>query len=244
MDSNDVLYTPIDTHPMPSVDVVNLNKWLKSNCSNLTQYKDFFTRANSKTGEQMVEDYPWDLTPVYFNVIDEGPGWLNNFNVRFPALSKYFYEALGLTLDDIGFIILLPVKTDYQGFGFWHNDPDYTGLRMYLDFEDMNNDKLYLKRTKIAYTNKILPKYTYPINHEIYLQPELIECKPISKNQCFYLNNFRSVHATYTHKAGSNRIAAFITSKAGKQQEMIKKVNDLIVRSALKFKDHSILWNY
>jgi hypothetical protein len=244
MDSNDILYTPLDTAPMPDFSLNLLYNWLENNCNTLTTYKDFFTRANSKTGEQMVKDYPWDLTPVYFNVADEGPGWLNNFDQEFPELSRYFYEAFNLDLDDIGFIILLPVKTTYQGFGFWHNDPDYSGLRMYLGFEDFENDKLFLKRTKIAHSNKILPKYLYPIDHKIYLQDELINCRPLKDNQCFYLNNFRSVHATYTHRAGTKRIAAFITSKAGRQQTMIKKVNELIVKSALKFKDYSILWNY
>jgi hypothetical protein len=246
MNLADVLYTPLDVPTPPEIDTILLNSWLEENYQSLSKYKDIFTRASANTGEMTVDDYPWDLTAAYFNMTDNGPGWLGNFDIKFPELSKYFYESLSLTLDDIGFIILLPIRKDYKGFGFWHNDPDYTGLRMYLGFENEEQDKLYLKRTlnRVPISLTTLPKYQYPIDHAKYLQNEMIECKPISSRQCFYLNNFRSVHSTYTATPGTIRIAAFITGKLGQQLTLMKKINSLVVSSAMKYKDHSILWNY
>jgi hypothetical protein len=244
MNLNDVLYTPLDTPPMPNFELSKLESWLENNYHPLSNFKNLFTKASYSTGEMSIEDYPWDLTAAYFNISDSGPGWLGNFDIEFPELSRYFYESFSLNLEDIGFIILLPVRETYQGFGFWHNDIDFTGLRMYLGFENEKEDKLFLKRTLNPNGVRSLPKYEYPIDHKKHLQDELVECKPLHNRQCFYLNNFRSVHATYTGHAGTSRIAAFITGKRNKQFDLMKKINNLVVSSAMKFKDHAVLWNY
>ena len=244
MNLNDVLYTPLDVPKMPEYDLTKLELWLKTNYQSLSNYKNIFTKASYRTGEMSIDRYPWDLTAAYFNMTDSGPGWLGNFDKEFPSLSKYFYEAFSLSLEDIGLIILLPVRETYTGFGFWHNDADLTGLRMYLGFENQQEDRLFLKRTKKANSLKSLPKYDFPIDHTKYLQEELIECKTLHSRQCFYLNNFRSVHATYTEKPGTTRIAAFVTGKVSNQYKIMKKINELVVSSALKYKDYSVLWNY
>ena len=82
---------------------------------------------------------------AYWN---EYGGWLNDFNKKFPELSRYMHEAFNLKEDELESILLLPMNNDITGYGFWHNDGDKAGYRMYL-----NNDvgSLFLRKTKKPY---------------------------------------------------------------------------------------------
>jgi len=198
--------------------------------------------GNSFTAEKIFENYPWNLTVAYFKLFDEKePGWLGNFDQEFPELSKYIYESFNLSIDDVGLIIFLPIKQGHTGLGFWHNDPEWYGLRHYFAFDNPDKNKLLMKRTKIDYDER--PNFTLPIDENEYLQDETIECKILSPTQSFFLNNLRSVHATNTIEPDGSRIAVIITGKFGKRKEMQEKIESLVIRSAEKYKDYAVLWD-
>lgn len=240
MQINDILYTPLDVGEKPEFDIKKLQAWLSNNHVPLSKYKDILS-ATKNSAEKVIENYPWDLTVAYFNMTDKGPGWLGNFDTEFPELSTYMYECFGLSLEDMGLIVFLPIKQNHTGLGFWHNDTDWYGLRHYFDFESMDTNKLLLKKTKIDYTER--PSLKVPIDEDLYLQSETIECKLISPRQSFFLNNVKSVHSTYTATPNVTRIAAFVTGKKLGGTYIKEKIENLVVRSAEKYKDYAVLWD-
>jgi len=241
MQINDILYTPLDVPNKPEFDIDQLKNWLTRNYQPLSQYREMLA-GNSFTAEKVFENYPWNLTVAYFKLFDDrGPGWLGNFDQEFPELSKHMYESFNLSIDDIGLVIFLPVKQGHTGMGFWHNDPEWYGLRHYFVFDNPDTNKLLMKRTKIDYDER--PNFTIPIDENEHLQDEIIECKILSPTQSFFLNNVRSVHATNTITPDVSRIAAIVTGKFGKRKEMQEKIESLIVRSAEKYKDYAVLWD-
>jgi hypothetical protein len=246
MEAIDVLYTPLDVPEPPEYDVGELRKWIDDNYESLSKYKDFIGKHGG-SAESVVENYPWDLTVAYFNLLGNGPGWLNGFDEKFPELSKYVFDSFGVDAEEVGCFILLPMRAEYEGYGFWHRDVDPIGFRMYLDFEGVDDDKLLMKRTKVPYSKTDVVPFVVPITdeqHETFMQKEIIECKIKSRNQCFFLNNQRSIHVTYTAKesVGKARIASFVVGKFENNLKFKKSFDDMIVKSAEKFKDYAILW--
>ena len=234
----DVVYTPLDTPPMPEVYVKKVSTWVDNNHSKLHHYNQILINQ-SITGEGVQgNNYPWRLTPVYLNNEVVSTGWLNDFNIEFPKLSSYFYTAFGLNLEDLGGIILLPTRSTHNGLGFWHQDPDKIGLRMYLEFDDFDN-QLLIKKTKEKHTNQ---QDLTLVKLEEVLQSETIDCKILDKNQCFFLNNINAAHTIYTNVPGKTRIAVLFTEKYSNQNVLISKIEPLVVNSAKKFSDYSIIW--
>ena len=43
------------------------------------------------------------------------------------------------------------MNNNHQGRGFWHNDGDRGGYRMYLNYENFDEDSLLLRKTKEPY---------------------------------------------------------------------------------------------
>ena len=234
----DVVYTPLDTPKMPEVDVEKLLKWIDESHPKLSNHNNILNNTNSIAEKKYGDAYPWKLTPVYFNGNFLKTGWLNNFDKIFPDLSVYFYTAFGLTLDDIGGIVLLPTLLSHTGIGFWHQDVDKLGLRMYLEFDDFDN-ALLVRKTKVKYIEKL------DHNDELLgdaLQEEILNCKIMNKNQCFFLNNVNAAHTIYTAVAGKKRIAVLFTERNSNQNELLSKIEPLVVNSAKKFSDYSIIW--
>jgi hypothetical protein len=241
MQINDILYTPLDVPDKPEFDIEQLKSWLFKNHEPLSRYKDILAGTNN-TAETIIENYPWDLTVAYFKLFnDSEPGWLGNFNEEFPELSKHMYECFNLSIEDIGLIVFLPIKQGHTGLGFWHNDTDWYGLRHYFWFDNADTNKLLLRKTKVNHNER--PNLQVPIDEDKYLQHEIIECKLLSTTQSYFLNNVKSVHATYTGVPDVTRIAAFVTGKFGKRKEMQKKIESLVIRSAEKYKDYAVLWD-
>lgn len=237
-----VIYTPLDCPPIPEFSIDEIRQWIKETHNNEQQsfIKSYY---NKKTAEQYYkESYPWDLTFVKWEMWDHELGWLNQFNIKFPSLSKYFYEAFGILDEEIGQISLLPTRENFTGIGFWHNDMDNFGLRMYLEFDHLNENKLLFKKTKFPHTEwkhfGYSKDYNYISNE---LQDDVIDCKIMNSTQCFYINNVRSVHTTYTVKKG-NRIAVFISPKPSFKKDVWKKTEELVYNSALKFQDYSVFY--
>jgi hypothetical protein len=241
MDLNDILYTPLDVDPKPEFDLGKLKIWLDNNYQSLSKYKNIIADSNY-SAENTISGYPWNLTVAYWNLFnDNHHGWLGGFNNEFPELSKYLYRCFNLSIDDIGMIVFLPIKQDHKGFGFWHNDADWYGLRHYLCFDQPEKNKLLLKKTKKAFNER--PNFDLPINESLHLQEETLECKILSPTQSFFLNNVRSVHSTYTEIPNVNRISAFVICKFGQRKSFIEKIEPLIIKSAEKYKDYAIMWD-
>ena len=234
----DVVYTPLDTPKMPDVDVPALLNWIDNSHSELHKHNKTLINLNLTAEGKLGNRYPWKLTPAYLNSELISTGWLNNFNIIFPDLSTYFYTAFGLTLEDIGCVMLLPTVPTHTGLGFWHQDIDAIGLRMYLEFDDLNN-KLLTRKTKIKHTEKL--NHNNPLLED-FLETEILDCKILDKNQCFFLNNVNAAHSIYTNVPGKTRISAFIAEKSSNQNALISKIEPLVVNSAKKFSDYSIIW--
>jgi len=234
----DIVYTPLDTPPMPSIDIGKVMNWIDDNHSKLHQYNQILINQ-SITGEgTQGNNYPWKLTPVYLNNEIVSPGWLNNFNTIFPELSSHFHNAFGLSLVDLGGIVLLPTVSTHNGLGFWHQDPDKIGLRMYLEFDDFDN-QLLVKKTKVKHTTQ---QDQTVVSFDDMLQPDIIDCKISSNTQCFFINNVNAAHTIYTNVPGKTRIAVLFTEKYSNQNALISKIESLVVNSAKKFSDYSIIW--
>lgn len=239
MELLDILYTPLDVPPKPEYNINELSNWLTANHHKLAEFKDYLA-GTGNTAAKIIENYPWDLTVAYFNVTNNGPGWLGNFDKTFPELSKYIYECFNMTIDDLGLVIFLPIRSGHTGLGFWHNDTDSFALRHYFEFEFPEKNKLLMRRTKEQYD--IRPGLKVPIDESL-LQEQIIDCKILNNRQSFFLNNVRSVHSTYTEVPNCTRIACFVTFKFGMLDRCKEVITDLVTRSAKKYEDYAVFWD-
>jgi hypothetical protein len=225
----DICYTPLDIPIRPDIDIAKFLSWAQSvypqSC-----------KSKSPNAEDLIgKDYPWDLVWGAWDGV-----WQNNFDKEFPELAVYCYEAFKIRRHELGGAIFLPVRSSVKGVSFWHNDVDPTGFRFYLECEHYKENPLLLKKTKLPYTDQ--PAISVPLNGiDDRLQEEAITCRMTDPHMAYYLNNFRSVHALTVHTPGI-RIAAFVTVKKMFIEIVQNRTKDLIVSSALKYKDHAILW--
>ena len=237
MDFDNILYTPLDIPDAPIVDPREVIQWVKDTRESKNGLNDYLSK-NNLTAEQIDPQYPWDITPAWFNYTGTGPGWVNNFDKQFPEIVSYIDTYFGIPPEYRGLVLILPIKDGHTGEGFWHQDNDVFGVRFYLEFEDTNANQLLMKRTKLPSTHRTLG---YPPKMEV-LQDETLVCKMKSSRQGFYLNNVKSAHATLTTDPSKLRIAVIVSVRP----EMFSKVHEfkkeLVVRSAEKYKDYAILW--
>lgn len=219
---DNILYTPLDCPTPPACDVAALNQWFDDNADVLSVLREQVA-DESYIAERDKPNYPWNVKIPYRKFADTDPGWVGGFDTKFPELATYFYEAFGLSLEDVGIIVLLPVKAGHTGLGFWHRDPDDWGLRMYLEYENQQENTLLIRDNTVG--------------------SEIKQCVPVSNRQCFFLNNKNSTHTTYTAVPNKTRIAALIISKLDPQsQEAWKqKIAGLVERSAAMYPNNAVL---
>lgn len=227
MNELDILYTPLATPTVPATNIEKLLAWIEDYKSKQT----IPTRQDAS--EKLTPDiYPWNI--IYPKFRGE---WQFEFDKQFPELSEFFSSAYGLAPEDVNAVVMLPMKSEFAGLGFWHSDPDAYGLRMYIENEEPG-DFLLIKPTIEPYDQRP----GFGIDQEFPntpLQPGVIQsAKLLSPRQTFYINNVRAVHAVLTEQPGTLRIAVII-SVLGPMKESIKK---LIVDSANTYKDHAVLW--
>ena len=225
----DICYTPLDIPKRPDIDIAKFLSWAQS------VYPQSCKSKSDNAEDVIGKDYPWDLVWGAWDGI-----WQNNFDKEFPELSVYCYEAFKIHRHELSGAIFLPVRSSVKGVSFWHNDVDPTGFRFYLECENYNDNPLLLRKTKLPYHKQ--EGITVPLTGEDRrLQEEIFNCKMTDPHMAYYLNNFRAVHAPAINVSGI-RIAAFITVKKMFTETVQNRTNDLIVSSALKYKDHAILW--
>lgn len=222
MKIDEILYTPLDCPQQPFYLLDDIKNWANRNIDILCNLKE---QLNDEfyLGERFQPNYPWNVQVVYRKFTEKDLGWVRNFDIEFPELSKYFYEAFGLKLDDLGIVLMLPVKENHTGIGFWHQDPDMFGLRMYLEYEQQKENTLLIRSLNDKQTIK--------------------KCIPVSNKQCFFLNNKIAEHTTYTEIPNKTRIAVLIIGKLDEQSQQLwkQKITYLVENSAKKFIDNVVL---
>lgn len=230
MDMLDVLYTPLDIPLCPKIDIKKLDNWIDKHYpqkSLLEGTKGILTAHNL-----LKETYPWKST--FAKLFD----WKNNFNIEFPEIVKYLKDDWGLLDEEIEVLLILPAKKDLVGWGFWHSDADYMGLRFYIDFDNNIDNKIFLSQRKKD-TLDTLNK-NYDLNND--LLPYQIEAKLTHPRQAFYLNNVRGGHAVWNSSPSSRYAVILGTSydspvKREMSLHLRNKFNKLIIDSAMKFKE-------
>jgi hypothetical protein len=229
MDTLDILYTPLDTADIPQVDIPRLMQWMSTNNN---QYIINRRDASKKTEDNL---YPWDICYA-----KEKGHWKTDFTQQFPVLADYFSSAYGLEPDDVKTVVMLPNKPDFSGVGFWHSDPDETGLRMYLENEDHDTDFLLLKSTIKKYNTReelgLVPNNGIDPAR---FNPEILSAKILKPRQTFFLNNLRAIHAAKISQ-GKFRVAILVILNVPFSQ-MPTQVVELIRRSAAKYPDLAVV---
>jgi hypothetical protein len=225
----DILYTPLDIPTPPEYDKQLLKEWCQ-----LNQNQTIENRGDGKriTPEDI---YPWNI--VYARRHNQ---WLDNFNGKFPELSKYFYESFGICENNLGSIVLLPVKPHYVTKHYWHADPDDIGLRLYLENDHEHKDFLLIKPTAIPYnTRKDLgPIPESGITPKV--QNVIHSARMLRSDQAFYINNVRAIHTVDVSHVNSSRLAVLIFTNNNIIPDKTKK---LILESAKKFSELAIIWS-
>lgn len=234
-----ILYTPLDLPEPPPCDPDQIINWIDSNREELEPYKQY-AYDNELTSEKSPKiKWPWNMGLAYLNWEDQGPGWLCNFDKEFPELSSYMHTVFDIPIQELGTIVILPVKHKHTGFGFMHQDPGDFGIRIYLEFEHIGKNKLFLQKTRVPYLKR--PTYEPPIDLKI-LQPELIECKTLTNRGCWFINNTRAFHCTYTEIEDSTRIAVIVSGNPKTHKNVMNRLTNKIIESAEKYKDYAIYW--
>lgn len=230
MNKLDILYTPLDTPSVPKTDITKLLAWVES--YRLDQNLDI--RMDQSKNKKIASLYPWNI--IYPRIKNN---WCYDFDSEFPELADFFSSAYKLAESEVTDVVLLPVRSDFQGLGFWHSDLDSTGLRCYIENQEPAADFLMIKPTVEAYKKRPYFGVMDPEFTNTPLQNTIMVATLMQPNQTFYLNNVRAVHAVNTSVAGAMRIAVIIVPDIAKVES---RINDLIVRSAEKYKDYALYW--
>ncbi len=235
----DILYTPLDLPEPPQIDTNNLLTWIDNHRPEQESFRNFLRDAYIADDNSNKFVWPWNMGLAYLNWDDTGPGWLSNFDKHFPELSSYFHTVFDIPIEDLGTIVLLPVKKKHTGMGVLHQDHDDFGLRVYLEFEHIGQNKLLLQKTRVPYESK--PKLSYPIDPKL-LQKDIIECKTLKSRGCWFINNARAVHGTYTEVEDSTRIAVIVSGNPRSNTSIANRMTEKIISSAEKYKDYAVFW--
>lgn len=231
MQTENILYTPLDVPLPPDIDTEKFLSWV----SKVYPQAAKSDAADSIAEKRMPNNYPWDLAFGAYN-----GQWIDGFEIEFPEIANYCLSAFNITTTELSTLIFLPIRPSISGLAFWHNDVDPTGFRFYLANEHSDKNPLLLKKTIEPLTHVMNFKPPMPEDHPA-LQKEVYECRIPSGNHAFYINNIRAVHSPMI-TVPSTRIAGIITIKKHLQASVIKASEELLIRSAEKFKDYAIHW--
>ena len=226
-----ILYTPLDTAEPPKINVDKFLTWAYG-----IQYQNL-AKAGDASKAMSADLYPWHI--VYAR---HSGKWQADFNKEFPEISDFFCQVYGMPEEEIYSIVLLPVRTDFVGPGFWHSDPDGHGLRVYLE-NDQVDDFLLIRPTVHPYDTRQLK--AVPRNGVApHIQTVEHSAKLLRPNQSFFINNIRAVHSANVAKLNSMRIACIISgfNELNNMDNMKPDLQDLILRSAEKYPDHVVRW--
>ena len=230
MNPLDILYTPLDTPNVPETDIPKLLDWIRE----YSEKQNITNRLDSSQDTMVAKSkYPWNI--VYPKIKNN---WQYNFDTTFPVLAKFFSSAYELEEEEVTGVVLLPVKLEFAGIGFWHSDPDHHGLRMYIENHETENF-LLIRPTVESYNKR--PQFGVDASFKnTPLQDKIISATLRANNQTFFINNTRAVHAVNTVNPGTVRIAVIILCE--NTPKVKSHIDNLILKSAEKFKEHVIMW--
>lgn len=228
-----ILYTPLDIPETPEFDYAKLVAWAKSSTDQQVAGRRDASKVTDPT------NYPWNI--VYAKL--EGQ-WHKGFQQQFPQLAEYFSSAYGLDPAQIKNIVLLPVKDNFIGTGFWHSDPDESGLRMYLENDEIDNF-LLIRPTTVPYNQRPEGRIIAADGTAADVQTNVEHSvRLLKRNQGFFINNVRAVHAARTNNSKNKRIAVIISllGRGSPLSSATDATKQLIIDSAKKYKDYSVYW--
>lgn len=226
----DILYTPLISPPVPSYDYDKLLSWINEFYS--TQIIQERFDASLHTSDEI---YPWSIIYAKNNGV-----WYKNFDKEFPQLASFFADAYNLQHHEINSVILLPVKKDHIGLGFWHRDPDTWGLRMYLENTELENS-LLIRPTKLPYNSIVDLPMVESTGPWSFIQDVQYVANIPNSQQVFYINNIRAIHTVNKSILNSKRLAVIVSTNKP-LFAMPVHIKELIIKSAEYYKDSVIYW--
>lgn len=228
----EVLYTPLDIPDCPKIDTDIMLNW----------FKDFYPQHDRKidlpssTAEEKLNGgYPWDLMFAY----TMSTGWRNDFDKLFPSIVDYI-NCFGIEVSDLSGVVVLSLRPNVIGTGFWHMDSDWFGLRFYIECENKDENPLVIRQSILPYNQPPVPIWIEENDNRF--SEEISIAKVKSSRQAYFLNNIRSCHTVNINKPETRRISVLLGPKVDRAKIIYDKVKDLVVSSAKKYKDYSILW--
>lgn len=261
-DIYDILYTPLDVASTPEVDCNEIRKWCNLNsfrapARSMDLLPELTSRGldiaegsmqlDSKRTNGLIDkesNYPWNLTYAMFC-----GEWYGGFDTKFPELVTHFYNLFGLTQQELGFVILLPIHPTFQGRGFWHSDPDLGGLRLYLEIDDVL-DSLLIKPTIVKRSSEDIANQMFQLawnksfGNDLlqYAQPTMHSAIIKNTRQAYFINNVNAFHAVNVKTYPARRIAVILGTLAETQYIVPDKIKQLILDSAATYKNQAIYW--
>ena len=222
----DILYTPLDVPELPQVNLPNLMDWIHE-----FRDKQIIQQRYDASEEMSQEDYPWNIIYPRYRY-----NWYQNFNTLFPELAKYISTEFKVSIYEIQDVVLLPLKDNFFGTGFFHSDADECGIRFYIENNELN-DFLLIRPTTKPFVSR-----SQTLNASVSdFQSVVHSAKMLRPKQAFFINNIRAIHAVNSTREDCTRIAVTITIPK-LLKDMPSKLQDLIVSSAEKYNDYSIYW--
>lgn len=210
---NNILFTPVQSPPMPLVDIPKLKLWLADTYQKRFDMTRMLVHFGRSALDVIGEQYPWDLTVAYWNLFGVMPGFINNFDTEFPELLQYLLDCWQFeSINDLGGLVFLPTRATNLGVGFWHTDPEGFGLRNYISFERQDVNKLYLRKTNFFSNIKV--DIGTPVDVDIMCQPDNFLCEvPLDSTRAFYINNINAVHTTFQDVQNTERICVIVSPR-------------------------------
>ena len=234
MNAGDIVYTPLDLPPCPVVDVTKLYSWIDNTYPQNDLLK--FTHGKIIAKHSHKAEYSWNTT------FAKAVTWRNNFQEEFPEIVDYVTKDWGFDDSEVLGLVLLPKRVDQLAKGFWHSDADKLGLRFYIEFENLKDDKLLFKKTL---THNISDENLFRFFEDnTGLEETTYEAKVLTNRQPFYINNYAAAHTVY-NVTSQPRIAVVLgtTHEKTYNSGIKQKVNKLIVDSAMKYHKEAIFWH-
>jgi len=223
----DIVYTTLDTDPVPDVDLDKLFEWI-----NIHKPLQILPKRDDASESMSAEQYPWNIIYPRYQF-----KWYADFDQLFPELTDFICNSFCVDVEDIQDVVMLPLKKDFIGTGFFHSDPDECRIRFYLANNEPK-DFLLIKETRLPYTvrDQMLNNTRQDFKDHVH------SARLLKSNQAFFINNVRAIHAVNSTQPNPLRIAVTITIPK-LLKDMPKSLEQLVVDSAVKYKEYSILWN-
>ena len=231
----DILYTPVDLPPCPEIDIKKLKAWLAEAYPKQKHLIDM-TAGEIQAHNKLKDNYPWNFTFAKFFE------WQNDFDSQFPELVEYITKVYGIADKEIGVVAVLPIRDNPSKIRFWHTDPDKFGLRFYVTNNRYKENIIVIKKGRPEISDADMHGKSFEENDSRLINETVYRTTNVHPRQPFYLNNWKAAHAVEFNVEGE-RIAILLgtDNMLDDSPEFLERINDLIVRSALKYNKEAVL---